>query len=117
MKAVYTFTDYLDDYGPGLWYGGDYDQWMQSIKDNPYFSEDQTFWADGNLNQPRAKLNKVSGGGIATASQIAPTAARSTDGLNDWYYQLHMGLSYRLLSKEDKKPKIETLKEKESKKN
>jgi hypothetical protein len=30
---------------------------------------------------------------------------------------LHMGLSYRLLSKEDKNPKIETLKEKESKKN
>jgi hypothetical protein len=28
-----------------------------------------------------------------------------------------MGLSYRLLSKEDKNPKIETLKEKESRKN
>ncbi len=116
MKAVYTFTDYLDDFGPGLWYGGDYDQWMQSIKDNPYFSEDQTFWADGNLNQPLAKLYKVSGGS-ETPRKIASTAARSTDGLNDWYYQLHMGLSYRLLSKEDKNPKIETLKEKESKKN
>jgi hypothetical protein len=116
MKAVYTFTDYLDDYGPGLWYGGDYDRWMQSIKDNPYFSEDQTFWANGNLDQPKAKLYKVSGGST-THTKIATTAARSTDGLNDWYYQLHMGLSYRLLSKEDKNPKIETLKEKESKKN
>jgi hypothetical protein len=88
---------------------------MQSIKDNPDFAEDPTFFTDQGL--PKAKLSKVSGGGIGTASKIASTAARSTDGLNDWYYQLHMGLSYRLLSKEDKKPKIETLKEKESKKN
>ena len=114
MKAVYTSTDYLDDYGPGLWYGGDYDRWFQSVKDNPDFANDPTLFTTQGL--PKAKLYKVSGGS-STHTKIASTAARSTDGLNDWYYQLHMGLSYRLLSKEDKNPKIETLKEKESKKN
>jgi len=115
MKAVYTTTDYLDDYGPGVWYGGDYDRWLQSVKDNPDFANDPTLFANGNLNQPYAKLYKVSGGST-THTKISSTAARSVDGLNDWYYQAHMGLSYRL-QKKDEKPKIETLKEKESKKN
>lgn len=114
-KAVYTFTDYLDDYGPGLWYGGNYDEWLQNVKDNPTYAQDPTFFANGDLNQPRAKLYKVSGGST-THTVISPNAARSTNGLNDWYYQAHMGLSYRL-QKKDEKPKIETLKEKESKKN
>ncbi|MCL9980422.1 MAG: hypothetical protein NBV77_03155 [Bacteroidia bacterium] len=114
-KAVYTFTDYLDDYGPGLWYGGDYDAWLQSVKDNPTYAQDPTFFANGDLNQPLAKLYKTSGGST-THTVISPNAARSTNGVNDWYYQAHMGLSYRL-QKKDEKPKIETLKEKESKKN
>lgn len=115
MKAVYTTTDYLDDYGPGVWYGGDYDRWLQSVKDNPDFANDPTLFRNGDLNQISAKLYKVSGGST-THTKISSTAARSVDGLNDWYYQAHMGLSYRL-QKKDEKPKIETLKEKESKKN
>jgi hypothetical protein len=62
-----------------------------------------------------AKFYKTSGGST-THTVISPNAARSTNGVNDWYYQAHMGLSYRL-QKKDEKPKIETFKEKESKKN
>jgi hypothetical protein len=115
MKAVYTFTDYLDDYGPGLWYGGNYDEWMESIKENPTYSQDPTFFANGDLNMPYAKLYKVSGG-AATHSMISPYSARSTNGLNDWYYQAHLGISY-FMKKKDEKPKIETLKEKQLKSN
>ncbi len=115
MKAVYTFTDYLDDYGPGLWYGGNYDAWMESIKVNPTYSQDPTFFANGDLNTPYPKLYKVSGGS-STHSRISNYSARSTNGLNDWYYQAHMGFSY-FLKKKDEKPKIETLKEKQLKSN
>jgi len=108
-KAVYAFTDYLDDYGPGLWYGGDYDAWYQSVTENPTFSQDPTMFRDGDLTYPTAKFSKVSGGGSATARSISPNAARSTNGLNDWYYQTHLGLSYRL-NKKEKKAEFESLK-------
>jgi hypothetical protein len=113
-KAVYTFTDYLDDYGPGLWYGGDYDAWLDNTLQDPTFSQDETLFTE--FGEPKAKFNKVSGTSGGAQYAISPNAARSTNGLNDWYYQAHMGLSYRL-QKKDEKPKIETLKEKESKKN
>jgi hypothetical protein len=114
-KAVYTFTDYLDDYGPGLWYGGNYDAWYQSVKENPTYSQDPSMFANGDLTLPLAKLNKVSGGGSASARTISPNAARSTNGLNDWYYQTHLGLSYRL-NKKEKKVEFESLKVLELKK-
>lgn len=34
VKAVYTSTDYLDDFGNGNWYGGDYDKWIEAAKNN-----------------------------------------------------------------------------------
>ena len=108
-KAVYTLTDYIDDYGPGLWYGGDYDAWYQSVTENPAFSQDPTMFRDGSLTYPTAKFAKVSGGTRQDVSAISPNAARSTNGLNDWYYQTHIGLSYRL-SKKEKKSEFESLK-------
>lgn len=73
-RTVYTSTDYLDDYGPGLWYGGD----RQAVLD--YNQVDNTNDVDlssvlGNLELPRNNT------------------FRSTDGLNDWYFQGHIGLS------------------------
>jgi hypothetical protein len=105
MKAVYTFTDYLDDYGPGIWYGGDHERWLNTIKEDEYFTNpDNKFFIEQNGQYlPLAKFNKVSGGST-TPDLISTTAARSTNGLNDWYFQLHMGLSY-ILSKPNAKVK------------
>ena len=114
MKAVYTFTDYLDDYGPGLWYGGDYNAWLQDIKENTSFGQDPLMFTE--FGEEKAKFAKISRGGSTSYMQISPNAARSTNGLNDWYYQAHMGFAY-FLKKKDEKPKIETLKEKQLKSN
>jgi hypothetical protein len=86
IKGTYTSTDYLDDFGPGTWYGGDILKLQASSQIQDISARD---------------LNKIiyHEGGINQAPDILSTAARSTDGLNDWYYQLHMGLSYILLSK------------------
>ncbi len=81
MKAVYTSTDYLDDFGPGLWFGGDYDAMRAAAYDKlPGISE--------------SDLNKISN--YSLKDKIAPNAPRSTNGLNDWYFQLHLGASYIL---------------------
>ncbi len=81
MKAVYTSTDYLDDYGPGLWFGGDYDAMRAAAYDKlPGISE--------------SDLNKISN--YSLKDKIAPNAPRSTNGLNDWYFQMHLGASYIL---------------------
>jgi len=82
MKFVYTSTDYLDDFGPGIWYGGNYDKMVKSaykMYDNiPQADMDAITWTPNSNKQKRL-------------GWINP---RSTDGLNDWYYQLHLGMSY-----------------------
>lgn len=81
LKAVYTSTDYLDDFGPGLWFGGDYDALRAAAYDKlPGISE--------------SDLNKISNSSLK--DKIAPNTPRSTNGLNDWYFQAHMGASYIL---------------------
>ncbi len=77
MKFVYTSTDYLDDFGPGLWSGGDMNKLRSSSKVE--------------LTDP-ADLQKIT----QYNGAIAKNAPRSTNGLNDWYFQLHLGMSYRL---------------------
>jgi hypothetical protein len=39
-------------------------------------------------------LNKISNSSMK--DKIAPNTPRSTNGLNDWYFQLHLGASYIL---------------------
>lgn len=89
IKSVYTTTDYLDDFGPGLWYGGNY----QLMRDNQQA-------VDPNSPEYLANLNKIS----AYSPDINPASYRSTNGINDWYFQMHMGISYNL---EPKKKKTE----------
>lgn len=79
MRAAYTNTDYLDDFGPGFWYGGDVDALRANHKLQFVTRE--------------ADLNKI----IGFDERIAKNAPRSVDGLNDWYYQLHLGMSYILI--------------------
>jgi hypothetical protein len=81
FKGVYTSTDYLDDFGPGLWYGGDYGKLISTqnvVKtDDPEYSSLMT-----KLYNPNQNVNV--------------NRPRSTNGLNDWYFQAHMGISYNL---------------------
>ncbi len=93
IKTVYTSTDYLDDYGPGKWYGGDYDAWLQQIKSNTYFSDDRTLFKQDMT--PTTKFYNVSGG-INAPNIISKDAVRSTNGLNDWYYLFHIGIGYNI---------------------
>ena len=81
IKGVYTFTDYLDDFGPGLWYGGDYDKMLTNQQSVQQGTDDYL-----------AKVNKIS----AYNAKINPSTYRSTNGLNDWYFQAHLGISYNL---------------------
>jgi hypothetical protein len=77
MKFVYTSTDYIDDFGDGIWYGGD----INALRANHKL---------GDIYLP--DLTKIS----SYDSRIAKNAPRSTNGLNDWYFQFHLGLSYIL---------------------
>jgi hypothetical protein len=83
MKVAYSSTDYLDDYGPGMWFGGDYNKMVQAA----YSKYD-------NISQ--ADMNKISGSSMK--GLIGANIPRSTNGLNDWYYQLHIGMSYMLFN-------------------
>ncbi len=82
IRSVYTTTDYLDDFGPGLWYGGDRD----AVVENHQLGEGADGLASdmlGRIDLPRTNT------------------FRSTDGLNDWYFQGHLGFSI-FLDKPDK---------------
>jgi len=79
MKVAYTSTDYLDDFGPGLWFGGDYNKMVK-----------EAYKQFDNITQ--ADMNKITGFGFQNL--IGAKVQRSTNGLNDWYYQFHLGMSY-----------------------
>ena len=81
LKAIYTSTDYLDDFGPGLWYGGDFNQMVANQKA-----------VEQGVDDYLAKVQKIS----AYNPAINQSTYRSTNGLNDWYFQAHMGMSYNL---------------------
>ncbi len=91
IKAVYTSTDYLDDFGPGVWYGGD----INKVRENVQIDE---WYKPTDINQ------------LTIANQaVAPNAPRSTNGLNDWYYQMHLGVSYDITGFSfNKKKKLES---------
>ncbi|MGB0269745.1 MAG: hypothetical protein ACPGCV_06165, partial [Bacteroidia bacterium] len=83
MKAMYTNTDYLDDFGPGVWYGGD----REKVR-----STHEVDFSNTPENRRLSDLNKITN----FNPNLGTNAPRSNDGLNDWYYQLHLGLSYTL---------------------
>ena len=89
IKGTYTTTDYLDDYGDGVWYGGNYDKVKENSQIEDFSSSYPKQWSsDANYGKIMVKYD-----------DLAANAPRSTDGLNDWYYQFHMGLSYKIFKK------------------
>jgi hypothetical protein len=77
IKVAYTSTDYLDDFGPGNWYGGDITALRANHKLGDIYGPD---------------LGKIS----YYDNRVAKNAPRSINGLNDWYFQMHLGASYIL---------------------
>ena len=89
IKGTYTTTDYLDDYGDGVWYGGNYDKVRENSQIEDFSS---SYPREISSNQNYKKI-------MVEYDNLAANAPRSTDGLNDWYYQFHMGLSYKIFKK------------------
>jgi hypothetical protein len=85
-KFSYTTTDYLDDYGKGIWYGGN----VELLKENQQIGDLSSTYPQNWSSE--SNLKKI----ISFDENISQSAPRSTDGLNDWYYQFHLGMSYRL---------------------
>ena len=67
-----TTTDYLDDFGRGAWYGGDYEAWGEALNVSYYSTEQgvnvpltpeqiSRVPAEANLFTPRAKNNLMDG--------------------------------------------------------
>lgn len=79
LKTVLSMSDYLDDYGQGYTYGGDYDKWKASL---------------GNIDLP---IDKSTGKQI-TIEQAFPqyntTIKRTHNLLPDMFFQHHIGISY-----------------------
>ena len=81
IKSTMTTTDYLDDFGRGAWYGGDYDRWSDALEVG-YFN--------ANL-----------GGQVPlTADQIAPMPVeanlftpRATNSWMDGFVQIQFGIA------------------------
>lgn len=79
IKAIMSFSDYLDDYGQGYAYGGNYEKWKESL---------------GDINLP---IDKHTGKQV-TIEQAFPnyesSQIRTTNLLPDMFFPQHIGVSY-----------------------
>jgi hypothetical protein len=81
LKTVLSMSDYIDDYGQGYTYGGNYDKWKASL---------------GELDLP---INKATGKQVTMEQAFTPyntTIIRTNNLLPDMYFQHHIGVSYDL---------------------
>jgi len=79
MKYVFTFTDYLDDFGKGILYGGDYNKWVET---NNGRLDDQIKVFDSTR-----KLKSF-------FPEYNLTNKRTADIITDSYMQFHIGIGY-----------------------
>jgi hypothetical protein len=78
---VITSSDYLDDYGTGLMYGGNYALWYRTL-----FKRDKTLPKNLYNGQP-AQFAKF-------FPNLRPVKPRTSDLIPDMYFQYHIGVSY-----------------------
>ncbi|MDC3183679.1 hypothetical protein OAT32_02680, partial [Schleiferiaceae bacterium] len=83
IKSNMTTTDYLDDFGRGAWYGGDYEAWGEAL-DVSYF--------DVNTGQEVPLTPQQISRVPAEANLFTP---RATNNLMDGYMQFHIGIARR----------------------
>lgn len=79
VKASFSMSDYLDDYGQGFTYGGNYNEWLAS-------APDMDLGYDKTQNKP-----------ITVASafpKYSNSYRRSTNLLPDMFVSQHIGVSY-----------------------
>ncbi|MCF8430089.1 MAG: hypothetical protein K9G64_08145, partial [Bacteroidia bacterium] len=79
LKYVFTFTDYLDDYGNGTLYGGDYNKWIET-NNGRMDDQIQVFNTSRELKSYFPEYNL--------------TTKRTTDIITDSYMQFHIGIGY-----------------------
>ena len=93
IKSVFTTSDYLDDFGSGVWYGGDVQKWYdaspEAIDPNtgqkPYSATMMSYYTD--------YVNRG-----YTTSQV-----RTKSMMPDGYFQFHLGMAYFLNDKVSKR--------------
>ena len=83
IKSNMTTTDYLDDFGRGAWYGGDYEAWGEAL-DVSYF--------DVNTGQEVPLTPQQISRVPAEANLFTP---RATNNIMDGYMQFHIGIARR----------------------
>jgi hypothetical protein len=99
IKKVFSFSDYLDDWGTGQWYGGDYDKWAASLPAgniDPFSRQDMNIIAG--LGEYYQVEYKDKGLDLSAKKSLTP--------LPDGYLQFHLGVAYRIINpviKEKKK--------------
>ena len=76
-------ADYLDDFGRGAWYGGDYEAWGEAL-DASYF--------DVNTGQELPLTPEQISRVPAEANLFTP---RATNNMMDGYMQFHIGIARR----------------------
>ncbi len=80
VKASLSMSDYLDDYGQGYTYGGNYKEWLETLPSDPNLGYD-----------------KVSNRPITAESyfpNINSSYRRTTNLLPDMFFSQHIGVSY-----------------------
>jgi hypothetical protein len=81
LKTVMSLSDYIDDYGQGFTYGGDYEKWKTS---------------NGNIELP---IDKRTGKPVVLESvfpKYNSNIKRTYNTLPDMFFQHHFGISYDL---------------------
>lgn len=81
VKAVFSMSDYLDDFGQGYTYGGDYQKWKDNIKE---------------VDLP---VNKYTGKQLTWEQVFQPyntSSKRTYNLLPDMFVQQHIGVSYNI---------------------
>jgi hypothetical protein len=93
IKSVFTTTDYLDDFGSGVWYGGDIQKW--------YDASPEAVDPNTGLKPYSATMRDYYTGYVNQGYTV--TQKRTKSLMPDGYFQFHMGLSYFLNDKTSKK--------------
>ena len=83
IKSNMTTTDYLDDFGRGAWYGGNYALWGDAL-DVSYFNVN----AGEEVRLTPEQISNIS-------NDFNLFTPRATNNLMDGYLQFHIGLSRR----------------------
>jgi hypothetical protein len=104
IKKVFAFSDYLDDWGSGQWFGGDYDKWVSSLPTgniDPFSGLDYGYIAG--LGGYYEVEYKDMGLDLAAKKSLTP--------LPDGFLQFHLGVAYRIVNPEIKEKKKKEIKD------